>query len=144
MGDFENQIRSTLGAYSVRFALACYALDGSPLHLWTVWRVCRKAKMDVPAVVLSYLDGVADKLDPAAPGHKREGRIENWVREAVLGNNKAPAQTLDQAGMVQRAFELSASLDLDEQQRINLAVEFECDESTVRRWLKRVQEIMRD
>ena len=143
MNDLENQIRSMFGAYSVRFALACYALDGSPLHLWTVWRVCRKTGIEVPSIVLSYLDAVADKLDPAAPEHKREGRVENWIREAVLGDNKAPAQTLKQARMVQRAFQLSASLDLDEQQRIDLAVEFECDESTVRRWLRRAREIIR-
>lgn len=127
--------------YSIRHALACYALDENPQHLWTVWRVCRKNGIDVPPVVLKYLDGVADKLDPQSEKHNHKGRIENRIRDAIMGDSKAPADTSEHIRIAKRAFELSPNLKLNEDQRLELAELADVDERTIRRWLKKAVEI---
>lgn len=141
----ERALKKQLARYQITYSLACYALDDNPQHLWTVWRWCRKYGIDTPRAVLEYLDRVAAALDPKS--ESQHERIADQVRAAVLGEVKAPKprETIKHARIVQRALEMSRDLDLNEDQRNELAgLAGDVDERTIRRWLKRAKQIMRE
>lgn len=140
----DTELKQSFARYQVRYSTACYLLDGSPLHLWTIWRWCRWSGISTPAFVLRYLDDVADQLDPTSPHHERKGRIEDWTRQAVLGDSKAPADTPRGAKIVQRALRVSPELDLSDDERFELADQLGVDEHTIRRWVDRWRKVLDD
>ncbi len=142
MNDLDQKIRQGMAGYQVRYLITCYVLDENPMWLWAIWRTCRTAGIAVPSFVLEYLDGVADRLDPTSPNHSDTGRIENRVRDAVLGKAKI-ADTAKHVQIAREVANLSSDLNLSEGDVFDLADKYEVSDRTIHSWLKKARKLIR-